>query len=77
MSFVPIPVFKEMWQAHLGTSAEFHPNFGVEKFWMQGENYKKLGACTSTKEHRVGKDAWRSFVGGVIHWHDDIGAEIA
>ena len=71
---LPVKVYQEMWQAHM-PNAQFHPEFGVEKFWM--EHYKELGACVSTAEHRVGKNAYRSFVGGVVVWHDDTGASIA
>jgi hypothetical protein len=71
---LPTEVFKRMWQSHLH-DAEFHPSFGIEKFWM--EHYKELGAVTDISEYRQGKNAYRTFVGGVIHWHDDTGAKIA
>lgn len=71
---LPTEVYKRMWQSHL-PAAEFHPTFGIEKFWM--EHYKELGAVTDLQEYRQGKDAYRTFVGGAVHWNDDTGAKIA
>lgn len=71
---LPVKVYEHMWKSHL-PNAEFHPSFGIEKFWM--EHYKQLGAVTDLAEYRVGKNAYRTFVGGVIHWNDDTGAKIA
>lgn len=71
---LPIPVYERVWKSHL-PDAEFHPNFGIEKFWMQ--HYKELGAVTDLAEYRVGKKAWRTFVGDVVEWDDDTGAKIA
>ena len=72
---LPEAVYRTMWLAHL-SSAEWHPIYGVEKLWMQDGNWQKLGAVTSKAEHRVGKEVWRTFVGGVIYWHDDTGGKV-
>lgn len=71
---LPTAVYERVWKAHL-PDAEFHPTFGVEKFWM--DHYKELGAVTDLTEYREGKIAYRTFVGGVIVWNDDTGASIA
>ena len=72
---LPIPIYRQMWQAHMPT-ASFQETWGVEKFWMEQDRWKKLGAVTSMTEYRKGKEAWRTFVGGVIHWNDDTGGEL-
>lgn len=73
---LPIPVYQRIWQAHL-PDAEFHPTFGIEKFWMAEDRWKQLGAVTDLGEYREGRKAWRTFVGGAIEWDDSTGAKIA
>lgn len=72
---MPIEVFKRYWLA-ANPKAAWYPEFGVEKFWMTGDNWKRLGPVIDDGEYRVDNKAWRVFTNGVIQWTDGQGAVI-
>ena len=74
---VPKEAMQDVWQGVLGAAAAFDVKLGIEKFWMEGGRWQRMGPTLSAAERPDTTDPkvrYRMFAnGGMIKWVDGQG----